>query len=95
MEVRLKAKVAVEISGSWYRETGSGMGASLNTAVGINADFDGGNRSTTDDETFVFQGVGIRHDLAEATVAASSLDPSTAILRIQHGEASIDASIIS
>lgn len=27
----------VKASGSWYRETGSGMGATLNTAIGMNA----------------------------------------------------------
>jgi len=39
-EVALWQKAGVDIgkaSGSWYRETGSGMGATLNTAVGMGA----------------------------------------------------------
>ena len=31
------AVVPAEVSGSWYRETGQGMGATLNTAVGMGA----------------------------------------------------------
>lgn len=39
-ELRLWKAAAVDLSkgkGSWYRETGSGMGATLNTAAGMNA----------------------------------------------------------
>jgi len=36
-EMGLWEKAGVEPSGSWYRETGSGMGQTLNTAAGMNA----------------------------------------------------------
>ena len=40
MELKLWAKAGVNVadsSGTWYRETGSGMGATLNVAAGMNA----------------------------------------------------------
>jgi len=36
-ELRLWKMAAIAPKGSWYRETGSGMGATLNTASGMNA----------------------------------------------------------
>lgn len=36
-ELRLWKAAAIAPKGSWYRETGSGMGATLNTASGMNA----------------------------------------------------------
>ncbi len=36
-ELRLWKTAGVEPAGAWYRETGSGMGATLNTASGMNA----------------------------------------------------------
>ncbi len=36
-ELRLWAQAGVAPAGAWYRETGSGMGATLNTASGMNA----------------------------------------------------------
>jgi tungstate transport system substrate-binding protein len=39
-EIQLWAKAAIDVkssSGTWYRETGSGMGATLNVAAGMNA----------------------------------------------------------
>jgi tungstate transport system substrate-binding protein len=36
-ELRLWKMATIEPKGSWYRETGSGMGATLNTASGMNA----------------------------------------------------------
>ncbi|MDD9978843.1 MAG: substrate-binding domain-containing protein [Boseongicola sp.] len=36
-ELSLWSKIGVDVSGSWYRELGSGMGATLNTASAMNA----------------------------------------------------------
>ena len=36
-ELRLWTAAGIEPKGAWYRETGSGMGATLNTASGMNA----------------------------------------------------------
>jgi tungstate transport system substrate-binding protein len=36
-ELRLWKEAGIDPKGSWYRETGSGMGATLNTASGMNA----------------------------------------------------------
>jgi tungstate transport system substrate-binding protein len=47
-ELRLWKLAGVEPKGAWYRETGSGMGAALNTASGMNA------YALTDRGTWIF-----------------------------------------